>query len=62
MLIIRILNLEFVSDFNLPAKAHRCSRVQGVCTGESGYFQIGTLFQAWQTGIQISELHAFVLS
>ncbi len=43
-----------VSNFDLPAKADGCSIARGVCTGDSGYFQIGTLFQAWQAGIRIS--------
>ena len=45
-------------NFDLPAKAHRCRRAQAVCTGESGYFQIGTLFQAWQAGIRASNFLA----
>jgi len=47
---------EFVSDFDLPAKAHRRCRARGVCNSEQAYFQIRTLLQAWQAGIRISNL------
>jgi hypothetical protein len=49
-------NLKIVSDLDLPAKAHLCRGSQGVWTGESGYFQICTVLQAWQAGIRISDL------
>jgi hypothetical protein len=50
-----IRNLIIVSNFDLPAKAHRCSRTRAVCAGDSGNFHIRMLLKTWQAGIRISD-------